>query len=86
VLVAEEPTGGLGGVACVGVLGKDDDEASLEAEVQSGEKDGKCGLRDARPRAFAVGGLDGEALVGDREVVCKRLEALALGELSSNDV
>jgi hypothetical protein len=86
LIVAEEPTGGLGRVACVGVLGKNDDNASLETEVESREQDGQCGLRNASPGPFAVGGLDGEALVGGREVVRERREALAVGELASDDM
>jgi len=86
VLVSEEPPGGLGSVACVGILGEDGDQAALKTEVEGGEEDRKCRLRDASPGTLAVGGLHREALVGCCEVVGERLEALAVGEFSSDDV
>ena len=47
-LLAQEPAGGLGGVAGVRVLGEQADEPALEALVQRREHDGQRRLRNAR--------------------------------------
>ena len=86
MLVSQEPPGSLGSVAGVCILGEDDDEAAPETEVEGGEEDRQRRLRDACSRPFAVCGLDGEAPMSGGEVVDERLETLAVGELSSDDV
>ncbi len=85
-VVAEEPGGGFCGVARLGVLWQDDDEAAIEPEVECREEKRQRRLGHSGARAFAVGGLDGETLVRLRDLVRERLEALAVGELLRDDM
>ena len=62
VLVAEEPAGGLGGVARVGVLGQQADERPLELLVERREHDAAAPAR-RRARASAAPRRSAEALV-----------------------
>jgi len=86
MIVAEEPRRRLGGVARVGVLRKNDDEAALEPEVESGEEERQRRLRDTGARPLSVGDLHGEAFSRLRDLVRERLKPLAVGELLRDDV
>jgi hypothetical protein len=68
VLVPDEPAGGLGDVARVRVLGREDDELPAELLVERRDDERKGGLRDPRPCV--------------RKLVEKRAKALTLGELA----
>ena len=57
LLVAEEPRGGLGRVARVGVLRQEADERTLEPLVERGEQHGQGRLRDAGARRQRLGQL-----------------------------
>ena len=72
MLVAEEPAGGLGDVARVGVLGREDDERPAELLVERRDQQRERRFRDAR------------ACV--RELLEERAEALAVGELANERV
>jgi hypothetical protein len=85
-LGAEEPRGGLGGVSGVGVLRQDDDEAPPEAKMERGDHDRQGRFGDSRPRALPVRRLDREALVHGGELVGEGLQALAVHELSGDDL
>ncbi len=72
VLVSDEPAGGLGDVARVRVLGREDDERPAELFVQRRDQQRERRFRDAR------------ACV--RELVDERAKALAVGELANERV
>src|SRR4029450_2429655 len=72
VLVADEPAGGLGDVARIGVLGREHDERPAELLVQRRDQERKRRLRDAR--------------AGLRKLLEERAKALAFGELTNQRV
>jgi len=71
LLLAEEPGGGLGGVARVGVLREEADERAFELLVQRREQHGQRRLRDAGT---------------GRERLCELAEALQFRELADKCV
>jgi hypothetical protein len=53
--VADEPTGSLGRVACVGVFRQESDEAAVQLLVQRREHERQRGVGDARGRRKRCG-------------------------------
>ena len=53
-VIAEEPRGALGGVACILILGREQDERPLELLVQRCEQQGERRLGDPRRRGKSL--------------------------------
>jgi hypothetical protein len=54
--------------------------------MKGGEEQRQRRLRNADAGPFAIGSLDGEALMGAADLLGERFETLGFSELSSDDV